>query len=96
MTRTSRVAAVVALAALIAVAASGAPDRVQTASGNVSRLDAAARTVVVTVSGQDMRFVWNSETKINGVLAPGARVTIRYSSPSEGENVAHQISVARS
>jgi hypothetical protein len=43
-----------------------------------------------------MRFVWTDDTKINGTLAPGAKVTIRYTSLPDGQNLAHQISVAKS
>lgn len=96
MPNTLRVGAILGTVLLLAASAPALPDRVQSASGSVSRLDAAARTLVVAVNGQDTRFVWTAETKINGVLAPGARVTVRYSSLPDGQNLAHQISVARS
>ena len=44
---------------------------------------------------QELRFVWTNETKINGTLAVGAKVTVRYTTLPDGQNVAHQISVAR-
>ena len=94
--RAARTAAILGLVLLVAGSALALPEKAQTVSGSVSKLDAAARTVVVSVNGQDTRFVWTAETKINGVLAPGARVTIRYTPASDGQNLAHQISVARS
>ena len=40
-------------------------------------------------------FVWNDETKISGVLSPGAKVTIRYVTATTGGNLALQITVPR-
>ena len=84
--------------ALLGAAAGGlaeAAERVQTATGTVSRLDSARQTVVVKVADSEMTFVWNDETRINGVLAPGARVTLRYAAQPDGRNLAYQISVGR-
>ena len=81
------------LVAGIAVAA----EKTLTAAGTVSKLDAAERTIVVAVAhGPETKFVWSADTKINGTLAPGARVTVRYTILPDGQNLAHQISVARS
>jgi len=81
------------LVAGIAVAA----EKTLTAAGTVSKLDAAERTIVVAVAdGPETKFVWSADTKINGTLAPGARVTVRYTTLPDGQNLAHQISVARS
>ncbi|MEP6802506.1 MAG: hypothetical protein ABJC07_11240 [Acidobacteriota bacterium] len=79
------------------LAAAPAGDKMQTASGNVAKLQATDRAVVVALSdGPETRFVWTNETKINGTLAVGARVTVRYTTLPDGQNLAHQISVARS
>ncbi len=75
-------------------ALSGA-DPTQTVAGTISRLDSARQTLVVKVGEQEMTFIWNEETRINGVLAPGARVTVRYAAQSGGQNLAYQISVGR-
>lgn len=81
----------------IASGAGSAAEKTLTAAGTVSKLDAAERTVVVAVTdGPETRFVWTADTKINGTLAPGARVTIRYTTLPDGQHLAHQISVARS
>jgi uncharacterized protein YabE (DUF348 family) len=71
-------------------------EKTSTATGNVSKVNAAERAVTVTLTdGPQARFVWTAETKINGTLAPGAKVTIRYTTLPDGQNLAHQISVAR-
>lgn len=89
-----------AAAALVLAIASGtgnAAEKTLTAAGTVSKLDAAERTVIVAVTdGPETRFVWTADTKINGTLAPGAKVTIRYTTLPDGQHLAHQISVARS
>ncbi|MDQ5871602.1 MAG: hypothetical protein M3547_05290 [Acidobacteriota bacterium] len=89
-----------AAAALLFAIVSGtgnAAEKTLTAAGTVSKLDAAERTVVVAVTdGPETRFVWTADTKINGTLAPGAKVTIRYTTLPDGQHLAHQISVARS
>ncbi len=90
-------AASVALVLAVALATGNAAEKTLTAAGTVSKLDAAERTVVVAVvDGPETRFVWTADTKINGTLAPGAKVTIRYTTLPDGQHLAHQISVARS
>ena len=91
-----------ASALLLALALSLAPlvaagnDKTSTATGSVAKVSASERMVVVALTdGSESRFVWTSDTKINGTLAPGAKVTIRYTSLPDGQNLAHQISVSR-
>ncbi|HKF43172.1 MAG TPA: hypothetical protein VKG01_08740 [Thermoanaerobaculia bacterium] len=99
MRKTIRASALIlALALSLAPLSAAAPgsDKTSTATGSVSKLNAAERAVNVTVTdGTEMRFVWTADTKINGTLAPGAKVTIRYTTLPDGQNLAHQISVAR-
>ena len=96
MRKTSRAAALVLVLALSALPAAAATDKTLTATGNVARLSAAERTVVVALAadGTETRFVWTAETKINGTLAVGAKVTVRYTTLPDGQNLAHQITVA--
>ncbi len=96
MSRTVRF--VLLAAALAAPAALRAEaDKALTATGTVARLQATARTVVVALSeGGEATFVWNADTKISGVLTPGARITVRYVTGDNGGNLALQITVARS
>ncbi|HEY3173113.1 MAG TPA: DUF5666 domain-containing protein [Thermoanaerobaculia bacterium] len=90
-------AAAAALTFVLAAGNTVAAEKTLTASGTVSKLDAAERTLVVAVAdGSDTKFVWSADTKINGTLAPGAKVTVRYTTLPDGQNLAHQISVARS
>ena len=71
-------------------------DKALTATGTIRTVQASARTLVVALAdGGEARFVWNDETKITGVLCPGAKVTIRYV-PGDGGHVALQITVPRS
>jgi hypothetical protein len=97
MPKTIRLSAVILTLALsLSPLAAAGNDKTATASGNVTRVNAAERMVnVATADGTDMRFVWTADTKINGTLTPGAKVTIRYTSLPDGQNLAHQISVAR-
>jgi hypothetical protein len=90
-------ALLVALAlALGTLTASPAGEKMQTASGNVAKLAAADRAVVVALTdGPETRFVWTNDTKINGTLAVGAKVTIRFTTLPDGQNLAHQISVSK-
>ncbi len=91
-------AALVAILGLASalIAAPGPETRMSTATGNVSKLQATDRTVYVKLSdGAVSRFVWTGDTRINGTLAVGARVTIRFTTLPDGQNLAHQISVGR-
>jgi len=93
-----RVSALIVAIALGAGTLAALPgnERMQTATGNVAKLQASERTVVVKVAdGPDARFVWTNDTKINGTLAVGAKVTIRYTTLPDGQNLAHQISVSK-
>jgi hypothetical protein len=84
------------LALSLAPLAGAGNEKTSTATGNVTKLDAAGRTVTVALAeGSEARFLWTADTKINGTLAPGARVTVRYTTLPDGQNLAHQISVSR-
>ena len=84
--------------AVSAALAFGAPsDKARTAAGTVARVQASQRIIAVTLAeGGLVEFLWTAETKISGTLAPGARVTIRYTVAPDGRNLAQQISVSRS
>jgi len=94
-----RASALIVTLALAAGSLAALPgnEKMSTAAGNVTTLQAAQRTVSVKLSdGPETRFVWTADTKINGTLAVGAKVTIRYTTLSDGQNVEHQISVSKS
>ena len=59
------------------------------------RVQPSERTLAIALpDGTQAAFLWNAETKINGVLTSGARVTVRYAVGDGGRNVALQITVA--
>ena len=97
MVRRSVAGALVVLGALLAGSLPARdPDRAQTVTGTVAKIEAAERAVTVTLSdGTKQRFYWTNDTKFSGVLAPEARITIRYAVSPEGKNLAQQISVSR-
>ena len=97
MRKTVRASALLLTLSLsLAPLAGAGNDKTSTATGNVTKLNAAERTVTVAVGeGSETRFLWTADTKINGTLAPGAKVTIRYTTLPDGQNLAHQISVSR-
>jgi len=93
-----KTAALLLLAAACAAAGplEASADKALTATGTVSRVQASVRTVVVALAdGGEAAFVWNADTKISGVLTPGAKVTLRYVTGPNGGNLALQITVAR-
>ena len=97
MARRSVAGALVLAGVLLAGALSGRdPDRAQSVTGTVAKIEAAQRSVTVTLpDGSQERFYWTNDTRFSGVLAPEARVTIRYAVSPDGKNLAQQISVSR-
>ncbi|HEY7114066.1 MAG TPA: hypothetical protein VIA45_14135 [Thermoanaerobaculia bacterium] len=95
MQKTVRALGIALALTALAAGATFAADRSQTVSGTISRLDAEHQTLVVKTGSDEMTLVWNEETRINGVLTPGARVTVRYGAQADGKNLAYQISVGK-
>ena len=94
-------AAILALAASLGLAAPPLPaspaEGAITVTGTVARVQSSERTLTVKLAeGGEARFVWDADTKITGVLTPGARVTVRYTAAEKGPNRALQITVSRS
>ena len=82
--------------AVAAFLSAAQPDKGRTTAGTIASIRSADRALEITLpDGSSQRFVWTPETKINGVLAPGAKVTVRYSASDDSRNVALQITVAR-
>jgi len=98
MARRSTAGALLAFGILLAgTLAARDPDRAQTVTGTVAKIEATQRSVTLTLpDGSQERFYWTNDTKFSGVLAPEARVTIRYAVSPDGKNLAQQISVPRS
>jgi hypothetical protein len=97
MQKTVRASALLLTLALsLAPLAGAGNDKTSTATGSVTKVNASERTVTVALAeGSETRFLWSADTKINGTLAPGAKVTVRYTTLPDGQNLAHQISVSR-
>jgi hypothetical protein len=96
MTRRTMAGVLVLGVLLAATLEARSPDRAQTATGTVAKIEAAERAVTVTLpDGSQQRFYWTNDTKFSGVLAPEARVTIRYAESPDGKKLAQQISVSR-
>ena len=98
MRKTASITLLAAFAVLSAVPVRAeATDKALTVTGTIRTVQASARALVVALAdGGEAKFVWNDETKITGVLAPGAKVTIRYVAAGSGGNLALQITVPRS
>ena len=98
MRKTASIVLAVCLTVLATVSPSAeAADKALSATGTIRTVQASSRMVVVALTdGGEARFSWNDDTKITGVLAPGAKITVRYVLGSGGENVALQITVPRS
>ena len=45
--------------------------------------------------GRTLRFVWTRETKFNGVVSNGARVSVRYTEQTDGKNLAQTVGVLK-
>jgi hypothetical protein len=77
-------------------AAAIAAEKTVTANGVVEGYSAADHAFAVKPdSGPVLRFVWTKETKFNGVVANGARVTVRYTPQTDGPNVAQTVGVLK-
>jgi flavin-dependent dehydrogenase len=97
MRKSAVIAVFVLVASFAAATLPAATDKALAAAGTIRRVQASARTLVVALAdGGESTFVWNDETKITGVLAPGAKVTLRYVIGADGANLALQITIPRS
>jgi YD repeat-containing protein len=84
------------LLGVAAVSLATAAEPSKTVMGTIAKVQASERTVAVTLpDGAEVRFLWNADTRISGVLTPGARVTVRYTEGPDGKNLALQITVPR-
>jgi hypothetical protein len=88
------IAFVLTLAA--AGAASAAAEKSATVTGIVQSYSAVSRAFTLkSDSGETVSLVWTKETKFNGVVAQGARVTVRFTPQSDGPNVAQTVGVLK-
>jgi hypothetical protein len=88
------IAFVLTLAA--AAAASAAAEKSATVTGIVQSYSAVSHAFTLkSDSGETVSLVWTKETKFNGVVAQGARVTVRFTPQSDGPNVAQTVGVLK-
>jgi hypothetical protein len=91
-TGTLFLAVVLSAGALTAAAAEKTP----TAVGVVADYSASDRTFSIRDDqGKTWKFVWNHDTKFNGVVSAGARVSVRYSPHPDGVNVAQTVGILK-
>jgi hypothetical protein len=90
-----RIAAVVlTLAAAPALAAPA--EKPQMLSGIVQSYSPSEhRFVVKDESGREVPFAWTKDTKFNGVVATGAKVTVRYTPQADGPNLAQTVGILK-
>ena len=87
-----------AAAALLVPAGAGqaASEKTSNAAGVVTEYSAASRTFSLREeSGETLTFSWTGETKFNGVVARGAKVTVRYTRSPEGKPIAQTVGVVK-
>jgi hypothetical protein len=89
------------LAALALVAAAvpmrAAPaEKTPVLTGVVEEYSAAQhRFVVKDEAGRQVAFTWTRDTKFNGVVATGAKVTVRYTPQDNSPNIAQTVGIVK-
>ena len=86
----------IAVLALILAAATGfaSAEKAKTSVGVVKDYSATSHSFSVEEEGgRTVQFAWGKETKFNGVVASGARVTVRYTEEADGRNLAQTVGV---
>jgi hypothetical protein len=75
----------------------GAPaEKTQMLTGIVQSYSATEhRFVVKDDSGREVPFAWTKDTKFNGVVANGAKVTVRYTPQADGPNLAQTVGILK-
>ncbi len=82
-----------ALAAAPAVFA--VAERTQTVTGVVQSYSAAQHAFTVKMDSGEVRFIWTRDTKFNGVVATGAKVTVRFTAQADGPNLAQTVGILK-
>ena len=91
-----RRAAIAVVLTLSVASLAAAAEKTSTVSGVVEGYSAAERSFSVrTDAGGTVALVWTKDTKFNGVVANGARVTVRYTPQAGGANVAQTVGVLK-
>jgi hypothetical protein len=73
-----------------------AADPALAASGIVTAYSASDRRFTVAdEAGASLTFTWSKDTRFNGVVYRGSKVTVRYVRTSDQENVAQTVGVVK-
>ena len=89
-----------AAAAMVFVLSAGvgqaAAEKIQNSVGIVKEYSAESHAFSIQEDGgRTVRFVWTRETKFNGVVSTGGRVTVRYTEQADGQNLAQTVGVLK-
>ena len=88
--------AVVALVAAAAPMRAAPAEKTPVLTGVVEEYSAAQhRFVVKDETGRQVAFTWTRDTKFNGVVATGARVSVRYTPQDKAPNVAQTVGILK-
>jgi hypothetical protein len=73
-----------------------ATEKARTSVGVVKEYSASSHTFSVEEEGgRTAQFAWGKETKFNGVVAVGAKVTVRYTEEPDGRNLAQTVGILK-
>jgi len=87
-----------AILAVVVVTAGvfAAAEKTSSAVGVVTEYSAASHDFSIrTDADQTLRFRWNDETKFNGVVSRGMKVSVRYTETGNGEILARTVGVLK-
>ena len=82
--------------ALATAAVAATPARVQTSVGIVTAYAPAQKSFSLhSDAGESLRFQWDAQTKFNGVVFKGAKVSVRYTGAPDGPLAAQTVGVVK-
>jgi len=82
--------------ALAAATVAAAAEKSITVTGIVQSYSAASHAFTLkSDSGETVSLVWTKETKFNGVVSQGARVTVRFAPQPGGPSLAQTVGVLK-
>jgi hypothetical protein len=80
----------------LTAAAFAAAEKTSSAVGVVTEYSAASHSFAIrTDSAETLRFQWNDETRFNGVVSRGMKVSVRYTETPDGSNLARTVGVLK-
>lgn len=86
----------VALVAAAAPVLAAPAEKTPVLTGVVEEYSAAQHHFVVKdEAGRQVAFTWTKDTKFNGVVATGAKVTVRYTPQDNAPNLAQTVGILK-